>query len=174
MESKTLPPVVDYSSNVDTSSAFRSVKEAVEIFGERFLTGEILLPKQELTPSWKSTHSSRTSWRSFSPPREIEEPLVINSLKKLESELEETKKELRLLKEKELETEAALASLNAELRKKTTQGLAMDMVVSGDRKVVKKKPMIPFLGGLFSKRKGKADANSIVNPLYASSQMHWI
>ncbi|KAI3786696.1 hypothetical protein L1987_40586 [Smallanthus sonchifolius] len=173
MESKTLPPVVDYSSNVDTSSAFRSVKEAVEIFGERFLNGEILLPKQE-TPSWKSTHSSRTSWRSFSPPREIEEPpsLLVNSLKKLESELEETKKELKELKEKESETKAALASLNSELQKKATQGLPL--VVSGDRKVVKKKPMIPFLGGLFSKRKGKPDANSIVSPLYASSQMHWI
>ncbi|KAD5317968.1 hypothetical protein R6Q59_033286 [Mikania micrantha] len=210
MDSKTLPentprppPVVNYSLNVDTTRAFRSVKEAVEIFGERFLTGEIFLPspkppftlpKQE-TPSWKSTRSSETSWKSCSPPREIEEPpsLLVNSLKKLESELEEAKKELKLLKEKESETEAALKSLNAQLHKnmsKTTQSEAADeaagrssSVVSGggagrkmaDMKAVKKKkPIVPLLGDLFSKRKRKPNADFLLNPLYTSSQMHWI
>ncbi|KAI3675935.1 hypothetical protein L1987_85531 [Smallanthus sonchifolius] len=201
METKTLPenpppppppPAVDYSANVDTSRAFRSVKEAVEIFGERFLTGEIFLPtpkppftlpKQE-TPSCKSTQSSQTSWKSCSPPRETEEPpmLLVNSLKKLESELEETKKELKLLKERESETEVALASLNAELQKnmsKIAEAESSPVVGGGgrwkmtDMKVVKKKPIVPLLGDLFSKRKGKSNA-SVRNQVYTSSQKHWI
>ncbi|XP_023765134.1 WEB family protein At2g17940 [Lactuca sativa] len=215
MESQTLPenppppPIaVDYSSNVDTSRAFSSVKEAVAIFGEKFLTGEIFLPspkppftlpKQE-TPSWKSTHSTQTSWKSCSSSsREIEEeppppppvPVLVTSLKKLESELEETKKELKLLKEKESETEVALASLNAELQKNMSKIAKAEKVVeqssmsgltpvvsSGggrkmtERKVVKKKPIIPLLGDLFSKKKGKSNS-SMLNPLYTSSQMHW-
>ncbi|XP_076928621.1 uncharacterized protein LOC143592627 [Bidens hawaiensis] len=186
MDTKTLPPptAIDYSANVDTSSAFRSVKEAVEIFGERFLTGEIFLPspkqpftlpKQE-TPSWKSTHPSQTSWRSYSPP-----PLLVNSLKKLESELEETKKELKLLKERESETEVVLASLNAELHKnklKIAKAEEKALVVKsggGGRKVVKKKPIVPLLGDLLSKRKGKSNASYLLNPLYYTSpQKNWI
>nr|GEX12321.1 ribosome biogenesis protein BOP1 homolog [Tanacetum cinerariifolium] len=122
------PAAIDYSSNVDTSRAFRSVKEAVEVFGERFLTGEIFspsskppftLPKQEMR-SWKPTYSPQPSWKSCSSSRETEEEsssLLATSLKKLETELEETKKELNLLKDRESETEVALASLNAELHK---------------------------------------------------------
>ncbi|KAL4556136.1 hypothetical protein LXL04_038779 [Taraxacum kok-saghyz] len=206
------PSIVDYSSNVDTSRAFRSVKEAVAIFGEKFLTGEIFLPspktpfalpKQE-HPSWNSTQSTQTSWKSCSSSREIEDepppsPPLVTSLKKLESELEETKKELKLLKERESETEVALASLNAELQKnmsKIAEAGAAKMaekvveqsslssltskVVSGgggrkmmERKVVKKKPIVPLLGDLFSKKKGKSNASTL-NPLYTSSQMHWI
>ncbi|KAJ0781080.1 hypothetical protein HanPI659440_Chr06g0245181 [Helianthus annuus] len=204
-ENASLPPpprTVDYSANVDTSSAFRSVKEAVEIFGERFLTGEIFLPSpkppftlpKHETASWKSTHSSQTSWRSCSPPRETEEPplLLVSSLKKLELELEETKKELKLLKERESETEVALASLNAELQKNMSKitkaeagenalvalssspGWAPKVSGGGGRKVVKKKPIVPLLGDLFSKRKGKSNASYLLNPLYASSQMRWI
>lgn len=200
---KRPPPAVDYSSNVDTSRAFRSVKEAVEVFGERFLTGEIFLPspkppftlpKQE-TPSSKSTHSSQTSWKSCSSSQEIEEEplsLHVKSLKKLESELEETKKELKLLKDRESETEVALASLNAELHKnmskiakaeaaekaavlRSSPSLA-PMINGGggkktkDKKVVKKKPIIPLLGDLFSKRRGKSNA-ALLNPVYTSSQM---
>ncbi|KVH89273.1 WEB family protein At1g75720-like [Cynara cardunculus var. scolymus] len=214
METQTLPEnrppppppaAIDYSSNVDTSRAFRSVKEAVAIFGERFLTGEIYLPsskppftvpKQE-TPSWKSTDSSQSSWKSCSSSRESQEEsssFLVASMKKIQSELEETKKELKLLKERESETEVALASLNAELHKNMSKITKSDhseaaekAVASGgggggggggdrmmaERKRVKKKPIIPLLGDLFPKKKGKPNA-SILNPLYSSSQMHWI
>ncbi|KAI3770378.1 hypothetical protein L6452_01509 [Arctium lappa] len=218
METKTLPenpppppPAIDYSSNVDTSRTFRSVKEAVAIFGERFLTGEIFLPppkppftlpKQE-TPPWKfAQHSPQISWKSCSSSCESqEEPsssFLAASMKKIESELEETKKELKLLKERESETEVALASLNAELHKnmskiakpdqaseaeKVAASRGLDLVVSGggggggrktvERKMVKKKPIIPLLRDLFSKKKRKSNA-SFVNPVYTSSRMHWI
>ena len=203
------PSTVDYSSNVDTSRAFRSVKEAVAIFGEKFLTGEIFLPspktpfalpKQE-HPSWKSTHSTQTSWKSCSSSREIEDepPPLVTSPKKLESKLEETKKEFKLLKESESETEVALASLNAELQmnmskiaeaeaakaaekvvlQSSLSSLTSKVVSDGgrrkmtERKMVKKKPIVPLLGDLFSKKKGKSNASTL-NPLYTSSKMQWI
>ncbi|XP_071699051.1 uncharacterized protein [Rutidosis leptorrhynchoides] len=212
MENNQPPsPAVDYSANVDTSRAFKSVKEAVEVFGERFLTGEIFLPspkppftlpKHETTPSWKSTQSSQiSSYKScYSPPQEIKEeqepPIsLVTSLKKLELELEETKKELKLLKERESETEVALASLNAELHKNMSKiakaeaaeaaensavlrsSPSVTPAVSGgggrkktEKKVVKKKPIIPLLGDLFSKKKGtKPNAATLLNPLYSNA-----
>ncbi|XP_076956338.1 uncharacterized protein LOC143631453 [Bidens hawaiensis] len=183
MDSKTLPPAVDYSANVDTSSAFRSVKEAVEIFGERFLTGEIFLPSPK--PPFTLPKHEAPSWKSCStePPPPT---LLVKSLKKLESELEETKKELKLLQERETETVAVLASLNAELHKNKLKIIKAEEKApvagwapvvksgSGGRKVVKKKPIVPLLGDLFSKRKGKSNASFLLNPLYASPQKNWI
>ncbi|XP_030539376.1 WEB family protein At2g17940 [Rhodamnia argentea] len=114
---------IDYHANVDTSRAFSSVKQAVAIFGERLLAGDMHSPKPHNSPKPEVD----TSW-SFStpspmgqlPPREEaegEQHALSNSLKKLEAELAETKLELKLLKERESETEVALASLNAELHK---------------------------------------------------------
>ncbi|XVF00586.1 hypothetical protein REPUB_Repub04eG0013200 [Reevesia pubescens] len=116
------PPKVDYSSKVDTSRPFRSVKEAVAVFGERLLVGEIYTPKPY---TYSRPPSQEITWYSPSPQNHKEDhdqeisnqQGVLDSLKKLEAELEETKAELKLLKEKESETEIALASLNAELHK---------------------------------------------------------
>ncbi|KAK2966089.1 hypothetical protein RJ640_025585 [Escallonia rubra] len=116
MEIQALPhkPPIDYRSNVDTSRPFRSVKEAVAVFGERILTGEIYSPKP-------FTFSKQDTSPTFSPSPQIfrdrDDPQLEETLKKLEAELEETKTELKLLKERESETEVALASLNAELHK---------------------------------------------------------
>ncbi|XVE94164.1 hypothetical protein REPUB_Repub01dG0258200 [Reevesia pubescens] len=115
-------PPKDYRSNVDTSRPFRSVKEAIAVFGERLLVGEIYTPKPY---TYSRPHSQEITWYSPISPRnglkeddqESNHQGVMDSLKKLEAELDETKAELKLLKERESETEIALASLNAELHK---------------------------------------------------------
>ncbi|CAK8530148.1 unnamed protein product [Lathyrus sativus] len=142
-------PRFDYSSTVDTSRPFTSVKEAVAIFGERILVGEIYSPSPSPTPKPFSFSDTTTaaaatasyyspsvsikressSWRSIpsSPSPSPMSPIksssfnnsetLFDSVKKLEAELEKTKTELKILKERGSETEVALATLNAELHK---------------------------------------------------------
>ncbi|KAI9195695.1 hypothetical protein LWI28_017237 [Acer negundo] len=120
------PAINDYSSNVDTSRPFRSVKEAVAVFGKQLLVGEIYSPKPFSYSPPRNKQEIITSWKYYSPsqspqlnPREdhVDQSEFSESLKKLEAELEETKMELKLLKKRESETEIALATLNAEFHK---------------------------------------------------------
>ncbi|KAK9077072.1 hypothetical protein SSX86_005407 [Deinandra increscens subsp. villosa] len=119
------PPPLDHHSTVDTTRPFRSVKEAVAIFGDRLQVPEtyspspkppFTLPKHE-APILKSPEPAENNVVDpFQPERDQQHsPVVMNTLRKLELELHETKRELKLLRERELETEVALASLNAEL-----------------------------------------------------------
>ncbi|KAK4739607.1 hypothetical protein R3W88_003304 [Solanum pinnatisectum] len=240
MEITPKSSVMDYHSNVDSSRPFRSVKEAVAIFGERFLAKEIYSPKPFTFPTqespWNtnnysptSTNSqeivlSATSWKSASSPspQDLNDPIVVEALKKLETELEETKAELKLMKARESETEIALASLNAELHKnmsKLAQAEAAhagamaaaksvkvnnedygnkkkemrsvkweassptlaEMLTIGEtdigllgkkkekKKTMKKKPIIPLVADLFSRK--KRSSTSVDNPLFASSHI---
>ncbi|PIN13643.1 hypothetical protein CDL12_13732 [Handroanthus impetiginosus] len=237
---KPASDAADYHSNVDTSRPFRSVKEAVAIFGERFLVGDIYspkpfnFPKKEtpfFLPSPKVDKESHVTHSSPSPRGSSysHDTTLSDTLKKLEAELEETKAELKLLKDKESETEVALASLNAELHKNMSKlaqveaaaasdaarsasvrgggrvdgatiireeekkrdaylrmerspsrSLAQILSIGGkeglflerkkERKLVmKKKPIIPLVGDLFSKKKG----TSKHNPLHASPNLQW-
>ncbi|KDP42421.1 hypothetical protein JCGZ_00218 [Jatropha curcas] len=223
-------PNEDYSSFVDTSRPFRSVKEAVAIFGERILVGEIYSPKPYYTPP----PSHDTSWMHYSSPSPIS-PICkednhegsnnnnefLDTLKKLEAELEQTKVELKVLKERESETEIAVASLNAELHKNMSKlaeaeaaaakkaaaaarvsfekredvfkeeeknrefmirmenspNLAQILSLGEERgyfggkkerKVMKKKPLVPLLGDFFFRKKGSSN-KTLNNPLYASA-----
>ncbi|XP_008781676.1 WEB family protein At3g51220 [Phoenix dactylifera] len=230
--------VVAERAEVDTTRPFRSVKEAIAVFGERFLAGDAYSQKTnsngklDMTPepiyalpapkpiySASSSPPSYTSSASqFNQDRE-DELLIFGSLKKLEAELEETKRELMLLKERESELEIAVATLNAQLQKsmsklaemeaaKAAEGsmdiegqptkvqsdrwaeertrdleakfdylptLAQALSLGGieddfggrtKRKVPKKKPIIPLIGDMFSRKKGSLDLN---NSLYSGS-----
>lgn len=167
---------MDFDSTVDASRPFRSVKEAVAIFGDRLLTPpRFSLDKQtsdssmtiqipNISPT-RETHAHKPSrfalenqasdssmliqspikspsnaekqaidscvnYEPTPSPRNPYESekhgnivhgndlvMMLMVLKKLESEVQETKMELKLLKERESETAVALASLNAELHK---------------------------------------------------------
>ncbi|CAK9147352.1 unnamed protein product [Ilex paraguariensis] len=237
METPTLSPkpAIAYHSNVDTSTPFSSVKEAVAIFGERFLAGEIYSPKPFTFPkhetSWKFSPSPQKSNEISSeytpnPNKLGDENALVDTLKKLEADLEETKMELKLLKERGSETEVALASLNAELHKNMSRLAKAEAVAAAkavasrstvsvqengkdgvglreeerrdsvvrmensrtlaeilsldekegmfvgrkERKIIKKKPIIPLVGDLFWRKKGSS--TTLHNPLYSSAHIN--
>jgi len=82
-------------------------------------TAKLVIPTA--SPSISQTASSSSSpWkqRSLLPPSpQGPKEEIMDVLKKLEAEITETKTEVKMLKERESETEVALATLNAELHK---------------------------------------------------------
>ncbi|KAK9162123.1 hypothetical protein Syun_003025 [Stephania yunnanensis] len=146
--------------SVDTSRPFRSVKEAVAVFGERLLANGILSPRPFTMPKHETPQKPSSS---PIPPRELSMPstsvspsstplnkstiynidhdhdkelALANMLKRLEAELEDTKKELNVLKERESETEIALASLNAELHKNMSKTAKAEAVAAAEKALV--------------------------------------
>ncbi|KAG1369956.1 WEB family protein [Cocos nucifera] len=228
-ESSALATVVVERAEVDTTRPFRSVKEAIAVFGERLLSGDAYSQKTmsnakiDVTPkpiyslpapkpiySASSTPPSYTSSASQFNQDGEDELIIFSSLRKLEAELEETKRELMLLKERESEMELAVAALNAQLQKSMSKlaemeatkaaedSMAIENKVRSDRwaeertrdleakfdylptlaqalslggieddfggrkkrKVPKKKPIIPLIGDMFSRKKASFDLNN--------------
>ncbi|URE28344.1 hypothetical protein MUK42_06699 [Musa troglodytarum] len=216
---------------VDTTRPFRSVKEAVAVFGERFLAGDAPPPQKahadaepDITPrptcslpapkpaySASSSPLSYTSSASHFIRCKDDEITVFTCLRNLEAELEEMKRELRLLKERESETARAIATINSQLHKNMSRlaeieaaesavsmeqrtkarserwqddrprdmeerleylpclGQALSLAeieehLGGRRKIKlrKRKPIIPLLGHLLSRKRESSDLNSSV------------
>lgn len=214
-------------AEIDTTRPFRSVREAVAVFGERFLASDIYIQKpptilkHETSAPHKIDFSSPTSTSSTQLNQAEEEDRVLaNLVKRLEAELEETKRELMQLKARESETEIALASLNAELHKsmsrmaeaeaaeaaraagksrlivgeferngggkeecgvmKLERSPSLAQILSigekegyfrmqKERKVMKKKPIVPLIGDMFSR---KRSSFCLYNPLYGRSHAY--
>ncbi|XP_010930681.1 WEB family protein At3g51220 [Elaeis guineensis] len=231
-ESSALATVIIERAEVDTTRPFRSVKEAIAVFGERLLSGDAYsqktisnakidiapkpiyaLPAPKPIYSASSSPPSYTSSASqFNQERE-DELIIFSSLKKLEAELEETKRELMLLKERESEMEIAVTALNAQLQRSLSKLAEMEATKAAEdsmaieaqsnkvrsdrwaeertrdleakfdylptlaqalslggieddfggrkkRKVPKKKPIIPLIGDMFSRKKASFDLNN--------------
>ncbi|KAK7412018.1 hypothetical protein VNO78_03464 [Psophocarpus tetragonolobus] len=106
-------------SSVDTSRPFSSVKEAVAMFGEGLLVG---------APKAKATKRDRELKSKREHEHELE---LVDIIKKLEAELEQTKVELKQLKERGSETEVALATLNAQLHKNMSKLAQAEAAAAG-------------------------------------------
>lgn len=210
--------MVSERSEVDTRSAFRSVKEAVSVLGGRILAGnpprrqmsDSMLPSKQISSASSSPPSYSSSTSRFVHERD-DELAIFNFLRSLEKELKETKQELLRLKEREAETEVIVTALKAQLMKKVPESIVIEEARAGEsprgvrserwqeeklenieyspslaqtfnlreleddgfdrwRKMKapkKKKPVVPLIIHIFSKKKKSSHMNS--SSIYSSS-----
>ncbi|CAK9148281.1 unnamed protein product [Ilex paraguariensis] len=195
------------NAEIDTRAPFRSVKEAVMLFGERVLAGEVYANKLKEMQNEASENEQAHS-RLGTVTAELEETkqslqkaqeesmLMATCLSALQEELEQTKIELQQLKEREFAKQGMESEIEdlkfvedspkfhvktrtsdegAEFQKKRyvtfanppslTQVImpqAAEAVLERhpSLKKKKKKPLIPMIGGIFSKKKGSSEVAS--------------
>lgn len=195
---------VPAQGEVDTTRPFRSVKEAVAVFGERLLTGDA-------SSSHKVTASSKVdtppmpilSFPNLVPkpvcssvsssPNSYHSSTTFNFLRKLEAEVEEIKQELIHMKERESQTAKTIANLRSQVQDRISKLEAAESAQPVDQwqeyrttnleerfeylpslrqvlsivrtddqdqfgrrriKLQKKKPIVPLVGDMFSRKKG--------------------
>ncbi|KAG8071017.1 hypothetical protein GUJ93_ZPchr0006g42195 [Zizania palustris] len=101
--------VVASRAVVDTSRPFQSVREAVEVFGERCVSSRA-----------SSECGSRIA-TGGTPPQASPSPAVLGCLKKLEADLAEARSELARLRQRQSHMEMAVSSISVQL----SSGLAI-------------------------------------------------